>query len=197
MMNIDAFKVQHCRRVAIVGVSGSGKTTLARQLSQRLGLSHVELDALYWDPGWAPASAAVFRERAGQAFQSDSWVVDGNHPEVRDIIWGRADTVVWLDYRLELVMWRLALRTFRRCATHEVLWNGNCERSLRAHFFSRKSIFLWALRTYDLRRREYPALFAAPQYAHIHSIHLSSPHTTQIWLESLPVRANRLAELTR
>jgi AAA domain len=178
------------RRIAVVGVSGSGKTTLARQLAARLGLTHVELDALYWDPGWAPASAAVFRDRAERVFQGDAWVVDGNHPEVRDIIWSRADTAVWLDYHLPLVMWRLTRRTFRRCATHEMLWNGNRERSLRAHFFSRKSIFLWALRTYELRRREYPALFAAPEYAHVRPVHLRSPQAAQAWLDGLSVRAS-------
>jgi shikimate kinase len=174
------------RRIAVVGVSGSGKTTLARQLAARLGLAHVELDALYWEPGWAPAQRAIFRERATQVFRGDAWVVDGNHPEVRDIIWSRADMAVWLDYSLPLVMWRLTRRTFRRCATHEELWNGNQERSLSAHFFTRKSIFLWALRTYELRRREYPVLFATPEYAHVRPVHLCSPRDTQIWLESLP-----------
>jgi len=177
-----------CRRVAVVGVSGSGKTTLARQISQHLGLPHVELDALYWDPGWRPASRAIFRARAERAFQENAWVVDGNHPEVRDMIWSRADTVVWLDYELELVLWRLALRTFRRVATRELLWNGNRERSLGAHFFSRKSIFWWALSTYELRRREYPALLRAPEYAHIHAVHLRSPRSTREWLEHLPAQ---------
>jgi hypothetical protein len=88
------------------------------------------------------------------ALCGDTWVVDGNHPAVRDLIWRRADTIVWLDYRLALIMWRLMLRTFRRVATREVLWNGNRERELSAHFFSRDSIFLRALRTYGLRRRE-------------------------------------------
>ena len=34
------------RRVAVVGTSGSGKTTLARNLAQRLAITHVELDAI-------------------------------------------------------------------------------------------------------------------------------------------------------
>ncbi len=186
-MNIFTTPAALPRRIAVVGVSGSGKTTLARQLAARLGLAHVELDALYWEPGWAPAPRTVFRERAAQVFQGDGWVVDGNHPEVRDIIWNRADTAVWLDYSLPLVMWRLTRRTLRRCATHEELWNGNQERSLRAHLFSRKSIFLWALRTYELRRREYPTLFTMPAYEHVRPIHLRSPRATQAWLDSLPI----------
>ena len=120
------------------------------------------------------------------ALGGQAWVVDGNHPEVRDLIWQRADTVVWLDYRLALIMWRLTLRTFRRVATREVLWNGNRERDLSAHFFSRDSIFLWALRTYRLRRKEYPALLASPAYAHVRAVRLGSPQATQAWVASLP-----------
>jgi len=173
------------QRIAVVGTSGSGKTTLAHQLSGRLGLVHVELDALHWDPGWAPTPAEVFRQRAAAALRGDTWVVDGNHPEVRDQIWRRADTIVWLDYGLALIMWRLTLRTFRRVATREVLWNGNRERDLSAHFFSRDSIFLWALRTYELRRREYPVLLTSPAYAHLYTVRLPSPRATKIWMDSL------------
>jgi hypothetical protein len=187
LTNTPPSAAPYYRRIAIVGVSGSGKTTLARQLSQHLSLPHVELDALHWDPGWVPTPAAVFRQRARQALQGAIWVVDGNHPEVRDIIWSRADTVVWLDYGLALVMWRLILRTLRRAATREVLWNGNRERTLRAHFFSRDSIFLWALRTYGLRRKEYPALFKSSAYAQARPVHLRSPRATRAWLASLPV----------
>ena len=175
------------QRIAVVGTSGTGKTTLARQLSARLGLPHVELDALHWDPGWAPTPAEIFVGRAGAALGGDTWVVDGNYPEVRDLIWRRADTIVWLDYSLALTMWRLTLRTFRRVATREVLWNGNRERGLSAHFFSRDSIFLWALRTYGLRRREYPALLALPSYAHLRAVRLRSPRATNAWLASLPM----------
>jgi adenylate kinase family enzyme len=176
------------QRIAVVGVSGSGKTTLARQLADRCGLAHVELDALHWDPGWVPTPTATFLRRAEQALSVDAWVVDGNYPEVRDLIWRRADTVVWLDYGLGLVMWRLALRTFRRVATREELWNGNRERDLSAHFFSRDSIFLWALRTYRLRRSEYPAMLAQPAYAHLRAIRLRSPRATSAWLAGLPPR---------
>ncbi len=187
LTNTPPSAAPYYRRIAIVGVSGSGKTTLARQLSQHLSLPHVELDALHWDLGWVPAPAVVFRQRARQALQGASWVVDGNHPEVRDIIWSRADTVIWLDYGLALVMWRLMLRTLRRAATREVLWNGNRERTLRAHFFSRDSIFLWALRTYGLRRKEYPALFESSAYAQVRPVHLRSPRASRAWLASLLV----------
>jgi adenylate kinase family enzyme len=179
------------RRIAVVGTSGSGKTTLARQLSDQLRIPHVELDALHWDPGWTPTPTPIFQQRTAAALQGAAWVVDGNYPEVREIIWCRADTVVWLDYGLVLTMWRLVRRTFRRVATRETLWNGNRERDLHAHFFSRDSIFLWALRTYGQRRREYPALLGSPAYAHVLPVRLRSPRATTRWLASLSGAVDR------
>src|SRR5215813_3241988 len=95
------------QRIMIIGTTGSGKTTLASQLAKRLALSQVELDALYWNPQWTPASPEVFRERVSAALSGERWVVDGNYQLVRDLIWQRADTLIWLDYPLPLALWRL------------------------------------------------------------------------------------------
>ena len=177
----QAMSAERCRRIAVVGTTGAGKTTLARGLAQGLGLRHVELDALYWEPKWTPATTDAFRKRAAQALSGDGWVVDGNYGQVRDIIWSRADTIVWLDYSLPVIFWRLVWRTFWRVGTQAELWNGNRER-LREQFFSRDSLFLWALRTYRKRRGQYPMLFAQPEHAHLTVVHLCSPRATRAWL---------------
>jgi adenylate kinase family enzyme len=110
------------RRISVVGTSGSGKTTLARQISQRLAIPHVELDALHHEPDWQEAPIDVFRKRVEQSLSSDSWVVDGNYSKVRDIVWSRADTVVWLDYSLPVIMTRLLRRTLAAgCDTRGVV----------------------------------------------------------------------------
>ncbi len=171
------------RRFAVIGTSGSGKTTTASQIARRLGISHVELDALHWEPGWAEAPLAIFCERVAQALRGDAWAVDGNYSKVRDIVWSRADTVVWLDYALPVIMGRLIQRTLRRIVTQEELWNGNRE-SLRT-MFSRESILLWALQTYRKRREEYPILFNRPEYAHLAVARLRSPQAARAWLSSL------------
>src|SRR3990172_8915485 len=102
------------RRVAVVGTTGTGKSTLARHLAHRLTVPHVELDALYWGPNWTPVPADLFRQRAAQAVAADAWVIDGNYHVVRDLVWSRATTVVWLDYPLSLILARLLKRTGRR-----------------------------------------------------------------------------------
>jgi adenylate kinase family enzyme len=170
------------QRIAVVGTSGSGKTTLAGQLAQRLGFPHVELDAIHWGPNWTPAPREEFKARVAEALNGDTWVTDGNYGVVRDVIWPQADTLVWLDFSLVVVMRRVIWRTLRRAFTREELWNENRER-VREAVFSRESIILWALTTYRRRRREYPLLFAKPEHAHLRIIRLRSPRAAQEWLE--------------
>jgi adenylate kinase family enzyme len=172
-------------RTAVVGTSGSGKTTLAHELARRLDIPHIELDALYWQPNWTPTPEDVFRERVGQALAGETWTVDGNYSRLRDIIWRRADTVVWLNYPLPVVLWRVTMRTLRRSLTGEVLWDTNRER-LGEAFFGRESIIWYSFKTYGRRKREYPALFARPENAHLHVVRLHSPGEARRWLESLP-----------
>ena len=77
-------------RVAVVGTSCSGKTTLAKTLAARLGATHLELDAVHWEPNWQSAPDEEFRLAVSEALSGDRWVVDGNYGKVRDIIWPRA-----------------------------------------------------------------------------------------------------------
>lgn len=172
------------RRIHVVGTTGSGKTTMAHRISERLGVPHVELDAIHWGPYWTAASPEEFLQHTGEALQGDEWVADGNYSKVRELIWSRADTIVWLDYPFPLVFGRLANRTLRRIARNEVLWNGNRE-SLRNSIFSMDSIIVWQLRTHWRRKREYPLLLARPENAHLNVIRLRSPAQAKAWLAGL------------
>ena len=172
------------KRISVIGTSGSGKTTFARQLAECLGIRHIELDALHWGPDWTPAPIDVLRERVTQELSGDRWTIDGNYSKVRDIVWRRADSVVWLDYPLPLVMARVTWRTIRRVLTQEDLWGGNRE-SFAASFLSRESIILWSLTTYRRRKREYPVLLGRPEHAHLRLVHLKSPRAARRWLTGL------------
>jgi adenylate kinase family enzyme len=157
---------------------------MARRLAQGLGLRHVELDALHWEPGWTMATIEEFRRRTAEALAGEEWTADGNYSKVRDIVWGRADTLVWLDYGLPVVLWRVVSRTMRRILTREELWSGNRE-SLRTSLLSRDSIILWAMTSYRRRRREVPALLSQPEYGHLQVVHLRSVRQARRWLEEV------------
>lgn len=173
-------------RILVVGTTGTGKTALAARLARRLGYPHVELDALHWGPGWTPVPVEVFRERVGRATRGPCWVVDGNYSVVRDLLWPAADTLVWLDFSLAVILWRLVRRTLRRCILREPLWNGNRESFRQA--LGRNSILLWALRTYRQRRRNYPELLVRPEYRHLSVVRLRSPREAEAWLRALGTR---------
>jgi hypothetical protein len=108
-------------------------------------------------------------------------VVDGNYGVVRDVVWARVDTVVWLDISLPLVLWRVTARTARRAARREVLWGTNRE-SLRTAL-SRGSIIWYALTNFRSRRLEYANLLAA--HPELSAVRLRSPGDVRRFLESV------------
>lgn len=173
------------RRVVVVGTSAVGKTTFARRLAAILGVPHVELDALHWEPGWQAADPAVFHARVRAAVEAtEAWVVDGGYSPVRPIVWGRADTVVWLDYPLPTILLRLSRRTLARVISREEIWNGNRER-WRTAFASRESLYWWVLTTHRGRSRRITAALDSPEYRHIRAVRFRSPRRAERWLQEL------------
>jgi adenylate kinase family enzyme len=172
------------RRIVIAGSSGSGKTTVARRIAAMAALPHVELDALHWEPNWTPAATDVFRSRVDEALSGDAWVVDGGYAQVRDLTWGRAEHMIWLDYTLLRSLYQLTARTFRRRFRNEELWNGNREK-LRHFFFSRESLYLWVLRTHASKRRRYPQYLLEPQLQHLTVARVRTRRETEAHLAEL------------
>lgn len=129
-------------RVVVVGSSGAGKSTVARALALNRTCPLVELDELYWAPGWVARETDDFRARVAQATAGDAWVVAGNYSVARDLFWSRAQVIVWLDLGLPRVWWRGLRRTLALIASGRELHPGNRETFARA-FLSRQSILLW------------------------------------------------------
>jgi hypothetical protein len=171
-------------RINVVGTSCSGKTTLARRLAEHLDVPYVELDALFWDRDWTPIAEVEFRSRVTDAVRGERWVVDGGYSPIRDLTWSRADTVVWLDYPMPLVLARWARRTVRRIRSGEEFWPGTGNRESVRNALRRDGLLWWILRTHHRRRRSMAAgLAARPD---LQAVRLRSPAATERWLASLP-----------
>jgi len=171
------------RRICVVGTTGSGKSTLAENISHCLHIPHFELDAFHWEPNWTEAPREVTRQRVEAFTRTEAWVTDGNYSFCRDIIWSRTQALVWLDYPLALILWQLWRRTWRRVIKKELLWGTNYER-LWPQFFSKDSLFLWALKTYWRHKKTTTTLLSTPEYAHLIVIHFKSRRETEAWLRS-------------
>jgi adenylate kinase family enzyme len=171
------------RRVSVVGNSGSGKTTIGRALADALHAPFVELDGIFHQPGWTELPRDEFRDRVAAACAGETWVVDGNYSAVRDLVWDRADTVVWPDLPRWRVVPRVVRRTVGRGVRRTELWNGNRER-LRTMLNRdpRESIVLWSF-TNDRRNRErYTAAMADPANAHLRFVRLRTPAEVRSFL---------------
>jgi adenylate kinase family enzyme len=173
------------RRVLVVGSSGSGKSTVARAIATALHAPHVELDALYHGPGWVPR--VTFVEDVDAATRGDAWVADGNYAPVREMLWSRADTVVWLDLPRLLVEWQVVRRSFLRWLEGTELWNGNREPSPRAWLDPEHPV-RWSWEHHAERTARYSARFADPAWSHVRRVRLRSRRDVRDFLAGVPAR---------
>jgi len=173
------------RRVSVVGTSGTGKSTLARSLADALGADFLELDSVNHQAGWMPLPTSEFRRRVALVVAGERWVIDGNYSKVRDIVWARADTVVWLDLPRRTVMRRVIWRTLRRVAGRVELWNGNRERWGNLFTLDKEeSVISWAWQTHAANRVKFEAGMADAGNSHLRFVRLTSPAAARRFLRA-------------
>ncbi|MFG1906799.1 hypothetical protein [Kribbella sp. NPDC048928] len=168
-------------RVVVFGCAGSGKSTLSRELATRTGLPLTERDAL-----GVPGSRD-YRKALGGLARQPRWILDGAPYYEDDLIYGAADTVIFLDYPKLLVMWRVLRRTvcvelFRRpVGAHQPgglgAWRDS-EHPLR-----------WAWASHETRRQEGLALIARPDLSDGDVIHFTRPAQARRWMGQLRHRS--------
>jgi adenylate kinase family enzyme len=163
-------------RIVIIGTSGSGKSTLAKRLAVSLGLTHIELDAINWQPGWVglhQTDPDEFLRRTQAAIAGEHWVCDGNYVAVRDAVWQRADHLIWLDYDRPVIMRRVIARSVARALDQKELWNSNRE-DWRQWLHASHPI-RWAWDTWADRRVRFETALAEERYAHLQVMRLRRP----------------------
>lgn len=134
------------QRVLVAGTSGAGKTTLAARVGTAFGLPFVEIDSLFHGPNWTRRETFVADVEAFCA--QPRWVTEWQYHDVRALLAGRADLVIWLDLPRRTVMRQLIGRTLRRRVHRQVLWSGNVEPPLRTVFTDPEHIVRWAWTTH-------------------------------------------------
>jgi adenylate kinase family enzyme len=181
--------IAEMKRVVVVGTSCSGKTTLARDIASILEIPHFELDVLHWGPNWT--CREYFEENVTKAVQNPSWTIDGNYRKVRDLIWDRVDTIIWLNYSFSLVFWRALKRTIPRVFLKQTIFAGNRE-TFRIAFFSSDSILWWVIKTYRKRIKEYSKLFSGNQFPNIKIIEFRHPKQADKFLHDLKTNREKI-----
>lgn len=117
-----------------------------------MGIPTVEIDSLYHGPGWTVRPSFV--ADVDEFSSGPAWVTEWQYSQVKPLLLGRADALIWLDHSRWTVTQRIARRTLRRRLRRIELWNGNFEPPLRTIFTDPDHIIRWSWRTHRLRGRE-------------------------------------------
>jgi adenylate kinase family enzyme len=174
------------RRIIVIGNTSAGKSTLAAEIARRLDVPFVELDALFWEPNWVESENDVFRARVAEAIAGEAWVIAGNYTSrTQDLTWPRADTVIYLDYPLHLVLRRVLTRSWRRWRSHELLWGTNTENFWKHLTSWNDSLLAWAVKSHGKHRERWPEFLADPRFAGVRFLRFCSQRETDRWLDAV------------
>jgi adenylate kinase family enzyme len=166
------------KRILVIGVSGSGKSTLAERLARRLGLPFFASDHFYWEPGWKPTPNEKVHRQVQEIIAQEAWILDGNFDDQREQVWPRADCIVWLDYSLLTVCWRVTTRNLGWLLTRQVTWSGN-RMTLSRAFSGLRHTF----KSHGIKRRNYPHWLAALPGVNVRRFH--SSREADAWFDGL------------
>jgi adenylate kinase family enzyme len=168
------------QRILVIGTSGSGKSTLAQKIAQCLDLPYFATDPFYWEPGWKLAPHEKVLELVSDVVRREAWVMDGNFDNLRDLVWMRAECIIWLDYPLLTILRQVVARNFRWVITRQETWSGNRMTLWRAFSGIRHT-----LRSYVLKHDSYPRWLAElPETMEWYRFR--SRREAQAWVGGLP-----------
>ncbi len=98
------------KKILVVGIPGAGKSTLSVQLGEILNLPVYHLDKYYWKPGWIESEEREWREKIKELVLKENWIIDGNYFGTMDIRFPHADTIIHLDFKRSVCLWRIFKR---------------------------------------------------------------------------------------
>lgn len=92
------------KKVIVIGCPGSGKSTVSRALHNKTGIPLYHLDMMYWNADKTTVEKSVFLERLSDVLEKDEWIIDGNYSSTMKLRMAACDTVIFLDYPLDVCL---------------------------------------------------------------------------------------------
>ena len=92
------------KKVIVIGCPGSGKSTVSRVLHNKTGIPLYHLDMMYWNADKTTVEKSVFLERLSAVLKKDEWIIDGNYGATMELRMAACDTVIFLDYPLDVCL---------------------------------------------------------------------------------------------
>ncbi len=92
------------KKIIVIGCPGSGKSTVSRTLHNKTGISLYHLDMMYWNADKTTVEKSIFFERLSAVLEKDEWIIDGNYGSTMELRMAACDTVIFLDYPLDICL---------------------------------------------------------------------------------------------
>lgn len=92
------------KKVIVIGCPGSGKSTFSKALHKITGIELLHLDMIFWNEDKTTIDKSVFIERLLKTIELDNWIIDGNYESTMELRMRECDTVIFLDYPLDVCL---------------------------------------------------------------------------------------------
>ncbi|MBR3838749.1 MAG: adenylate kinase [Clostridia bacterium] len=92
------------KKVIVIGCPGSGKSTFSKALHKITNIPLFHLDMIFWNADKTTVEKPVFLDRLFKIIQSDEWIIDGNYGSTMELRMQACDTVIFLDYPLDVCL---------------------------------------------------------------------------------------------
>ena len=92
------------KKIIVIGCPGSGKSTVSRALHNKTAIPLYHLDMMYWNADKTTVEKSIFLERLSAVLKKDEWIIDGNYGSTMELRMAACDTVIFLDYPLDVCL---------------------------------------------------------------------------------------------
>jgi adenylate kinase family enzyme len=171
------------KRTIIFGSTGIGKTTMVKRIADEFSIPVIDIDTLRREAGKSESPEQVFSFLVADRVRGETWIIDGSYTSVQDILWSRAEAIVWLDFSFGVFLSRLIKRSLYR-----IFIRKKSEKPVKARnqpASERAGNYLRAILTGKQRRERYFATLYNSKHTHLHIIRLTSPEDATLWLKLL------------
>ena len=92
------------KKIIVIGCPGSGKSTFSKSLHKITKIPLYHLDMLFWNEDKTTVENSVFLDRLSKIIENSEWIIDGNYGSTMELRMQKCDTVIFLDYPLDVCL---------------------------------------------------------------------------------------------
>lgn len=97
-------------RIIVIGCPGSGKSTFSKALHKITNIPLYHLDMMYWNSDRTTVEQSVFLKLLSNTMKKSQWIIDGNYQSTLELRLQVCDTVIFLDYPVDVCLNGIAER---------------------------------------------------------------------------------------